>query len=204
MLAPETFTTLPYDFLWLFATGYVAYRIAFVGRNSHHKTFDETFLVVVFATLARLISALLATLAGTYSLSGSVLATLGTLCLAIVWRRWLSCWLRKTLREAKLVDHDGHADVWRSMLAEDLRGPTQLVVVLKSGKSYLCDDLARFNDAPLGPCLWGEDGSVAMYITALRKQGEAWQDCNPEGENGFELSFFKAADIERIDITRRA
>ena len=84
-----------------------------------------------------------------------------------------------------------------------MRGPTQLVVMLKSGKSYLCDNLGRFNDAPVGPCLLGEDGSVGMYITAIRKQGEEWQNFDPESENGFEMSFFKAADIERIDITRK-
>lgn len=204
MLAPETLTKLPYDFLWMFATGYIAYRIAFVGRNGHHKTFDETFLVMVFATLARLIAGLISWLTGCHPVISGLSAVGITILAAIVWRRWVSGWVRTALRKAGIVDHDGQPDAWRSMLAETLRGPTQLVVVLKSGKSYLCDNVGRFNDAPLGPCVFGEDGSVAMYLTAVRKPGMPWEDCNPEGENGFEMSFFKASDIERVDITRRA
>lgn len=203
MLDPEKLTTLPYDFLWMFAAGYIAYRLAFVGRNNHHKVFDETLLVVVFATLARLIATMLVALTNASYALAAVLAVICTLAIALVWRRWISAFVRKCLRETGLVDHDGHSDAWRSMLAENLRGPTQLVVMLKSGKSYLCDNLGRFNDAPLGPCLLGEDGSVGMYTTAIRKPGEEWQDFDPESENGFEMSFFKAADIERIDVIRK-
>lgn len=202
MLDPKILTTLPYDFLWMMATGYLAYRLAFVGRNSHHKVFDETLLMVVFATIARLAAAFFVTVACLPYVPAAMLGAVFTLALALAWRCWLANWARERLRNFGLVDHDGYADAWRSMLAADLNGPKQLVVVLKSGKSYLCDDLARFNTAPLGPCLWGEDGSIGMYVTAMRKQGEKWQDLNPERSIGYEMSFFKAAEIERIDITR--
>lgn len=203
----EKLLQLPFEVIWPLGAGYLAYRLAYVGRDAPHKTFDGTFLVFVFGAIAKGIASLIAVTAPEAPVA--ITAAMGAafaLVVAAIWRIWAAECVYDYLRERKVLDHDGQPDVWRSMLARQLPGPVQLIVTTKAGKIYLCDELGRYNDAPLGPCLLGEDGSIAMYVTAWRRVGEAkWHDVKPYREDvGFEMSFFKASEIERIDITRLA
>lgn len=205
MSDPEKILQLPFEIMWPLAAGYLAYRLAFVGRDAPHKQLDTVFMIFVFGTAAKLLAG--ASGAQAPSWSYYVWACLGgvfSICLALVWRAWGAGMYFDAVRKSKILDHDGQPDVWRSMLARRLAGPVQLSVTTKSGKVYFCEELAAYNDAPLGPCLFGEDGSVAMYITSWRKVGEpGWRDVSPKREGfGLEMSFFKASEIERIDVTR--
>lgn len=196
---------LPFEIIWPLAAGYLAYRLAFIGRDAPHKAFDAVFLVFVFGTAAKGTAALTTIPADSWFYPVATLLGLSvSLATAWIWRTWGAPKTFEMFRRKKVLDHDGQPDVWRSMMSRTLSGPVQLTVATKAEKIYLCDELARFNTAPLGPCLFGEDGSIAMYITAWKQAGDAeWHDVNPHRQDvGLEMSFFKASDIERVDITR--
>lgn len=195
---------LPYDLLAVLAIGYVGYRLAYVGRDAAHQTFDRALLVTVFSTIARLSSDTIAALCDGTGWWVTAVAALLSVAAALFWRVLGSDWTYRGLRWARISSDDGQPSAWRSMLSRKMSGPVQLTVITKTGKVYLCDDLHRFNDAPMGPCLLGEDGSIAMYITDWRDTGEAeWREGTPFREDaGYEMSFFPATEIQRVDIAR--
>lgn len=210
----QSLLELPYETLALLASGYLAYRIAYVGKDAAHSPVDVVFLTVVFAFVAKQTTVWVdLSVWSTHQTPGGFLASLAgmvsALIAAAVWRRFLQEFVYSALRRAKVSGHDGQPNVWRSMMTRTLKPPVRLVVVLKSGSSLMCNQLAVFTDAPMGPCLFGQDGSVAMYVTHSHKpaeqdweEHEAFDPARPDW--GYEMSFIPAAEIARIDLTRPA
>lgn len=198
---------LPVGILVALGAGYLAYRLAFVGRDGHHGPIDVLFLALVFAAVVRWCDvALQAWLPPIWS---PVPASLLVIAVALLWRRFVGGWTRDALRRMHLVDDDGQPNVWRSMLVRNLRSPTRLVVHLKDGSSVMCDRLAAFHQAPMETSLLGPDGSIALYITHVMSAGEMeWKECAPYDPEyadwGYEMSFIPASEIARVDITRPA
>lgn len=205
---------LPFDVLAMLAAGYLSYRLAYIGRDVHHSPIDVTFISLIFAALTKLYAILIAQAldAAERPLQAELnflIAAVIAIASAAVWRRWGQRWTFDALRASKISDHDGQPDVWHSMLARQLKGPTRLVVCLKNGTDLMCEQLARFNEAPMGPCLFGSDGSIAMYVTDVRKAGaEEWEEVAPYDPDfaiwGYEMSFIPASEIARIDVSRPA
>lgn len=199
--------SLPLSTLIPLAVGYICYRTAYVGRDGHHKQTDIIFGVVVFAALTRAISDLISPKGAPDAglLIGAWVSYVTSLC----WRRHLSARFAKTLRDAGYVDHDGQPTAWKSMLADCLKGPTELVVYLKDGSQLLSQNLDQFNSAPSACCILGEDGSIGMYVTHhLPAQKMEWLECKPfdkdKADWGYEMTFIPATEIARIEIRRPA
>ena len=203
---------LPYETLALLASGYLSYRLAYTGKDAAHSTVDVIFTTCVFAFIAKLTTVFFAL---ALPPQPEVLAWLlppivGLICAlgaAALWSSHLQEVVYNRKRESGISDHDGQPNVWRSMLARRLAPPTRLVVTLKSGTELMCDQLAKFNDAPMGPCLFGEDGSVAMYVTDIHKPGAtSWEEFEPYDPEfpawGYSMSFIPASEIASIDVTR--
>lgn len=198
---------LPFEVIWMLGIGYLGYKLTFVGRDAHHQVLDRIFLIFVIGSFSRW--------GATYahhwvempaSIEAFVALGIGV-TISLIWRRWLGGLFFEAMHKTKFIRDDGQPDVWRSMLARELRGPRRLVVKLKNGNSLMCSELADFNDAPLGPCLFGPDGSIAMYVTdVLKADEENWVQIEPippdMPEWGYEMSFIPAAEIARIDVTR--
>lgn len=203
---------LPFDILAQLAAGYLSYRLAFIGRDSHHTAIDVTFISLAFAAMTKAIVIVIGLVMlkvgyDPLTILPSIGAAFVVLGAAALWRRWGQDRVYNFFRNGGISDHDGQPDVWRSMLARQLKGPTRLVIKLKDGTELMCNQLAKFNDAPLGPCLLGMDGSVALYVTDVRKKGTAdWEEISPFDAElpgwGYEMSFIPASEIARIDVTR--
>lgn len=210
----QSLLDLPYETLALLASGYLAYRLAYVGKDAAHSSVDVVFLTVVFAFVAKQTTVSVDLLMwSTHQTPGGIFASLAgmvsALISAAVWRRSLQEFVYAALRKVKVSDHDGQPNVWRSMMARTLQPPARLVVVLKNGSSLMCNQLAMFKDAPMGPCLFGQDGSVAMYVTDIRRPADQdWTEVEALDPNrpdwGYEMSFIPADEIARIDVTRPA
>lgn len=197
---------MPFELIWMLVVGYLGYRLAYVGRDAPHKTFDQVFLVFVFGSIGRGCGTLAASWWDIGGMIEAAIALISGVVVALIWRRWGQTGTFNTLRAAKMVNDDGQANVWHSMLARQLKPPRRLVVQLSDGSAVMCNHLADFGHAPMGPCLLGGDGSVALYITDVMKAGsDDWIEIEPYDENrpdwGYEISFVPASRITRIDLT---
>lgn len=194
--------TLPFDTLFVVAAGYLGFRAAYVGRGAGRSTVDTLFLSAVFGLLAKSIVLALAGTASTWlRYPGAVLVVLGV---AFLWRAWLQEAVFRILRRLKINDHDGFSSVWESMLARPLPVVSQVVVRLKSGRHVMCDNTVLYQDYPLGPFLFGEDGSVALYVTHVRTDpAEGWVEQSPVIDGwGNSMTFIRADEISDVEVRR--
>lgn len=194
---------LPVETLAALGGGYLAYRLAFTGRNAGHRQVDTILLVLLFGLIVQVASGSMPE-----SISQGFVAAVGislACAVAAVWRAWLEPMMRQMWRSLGVSDHDGQPNVWRSALARaELNGPTRVLVTMKDGTAYMSDDLAQFSDAPMGPCLFGEDGSIALYIThTCGKDDDAWEEHTPRCEGyGDLMTFIAPDDIKLIEVQR--
>lgn len=196
---------LPFDTLFIVAIGYLGYRAAYIGRGVGKNAVETVFLSAVFAMLAKAATLILSAADADPWVAYPVAAA-SVLIAALVWRRWLQELSFRCLRHLGINDHDGFTSVWDSMLARPLPPPSQLLVRLKSGKLLMCDEVSRFNNCPLGPCLLGEDGSVALYVThVMTDEAEGWVEMEPVHEKwGAAMTFVRADQISEVEIRRGA
>lgn len=69
----------------------------------------------------------------------------------------------------------------------------------------MCERLADFEKKPMGPCVFGQDGSVLLYVTHRKSSANTdWEgDQNPETaspEWGCELTFVPANRVSEIRV----
>ena len=199
----ERLLNLPLPTLAALAAGYMGYRIAFVGRDGPHGPADVVFLSFAFAAVAQGVMFL----APVAPWAGAPLAVAATLIAAVLWRVIGDRATLAMMRRFRISGHDRGRTAWESMLMRDLKAPNRVVVTLKSGRQLMCADTNAFYDAPLGPCLFGPDGSVGIYVTDARPDPNSeWIVLTPHDlENpkwGWEMTMIPADTIERVKVTR--
>lgn len=200
----QTFLDLPFETLFVLAVGYLGYRLAYTGRASAHRSLDVLFLTAVFGLIAR--SAVLGFAPRVSDPVWVHALALGiTVSSALFWRVWAQEACFRALRYLGISDHDGFASAWSSMLSRPVSRPTQVVVRLKSGRVLLCEQLEKFNDAPMGPCLLGEDGSIGLYVThVLDSASSEWDERAPfDPFWGYSMTFVAADQISETEIRRQ-
>lgn len=197
--------TLPLGTLVMLASGYLGYRISCVGHDGPHGAADVVFLSFTYAAIASAIIWLF----GARIWLGAPVAVVVTLASSICWRLWLSPAIWRFMWRLGVSGHDRSRTVWESTMMRRLRAPTRIVVTMKNGRQMMCSDLRPFDAAPMGPCLLGPDGSVALYVTDQRDSNAAdWQEQTPvDPANlawGYEMTFIPAAEVARVAVTRPA
>lgn len=190
---------LPLATLAPLGAGYIAYRIAYFGKDAAHKTSDIVLISLVFAALAKLIAACRPEL----SIIGNLLGGAVSIYAAALWRNRLEASWLGFLADAKVSYSDGHATAWDSIRLDERLAPTRITVRRKDGMMFMCGRLADFKAVPTGPLIYGSDGSLAMYVTHSSAPGDAeWMPVNPraEGDFGAEITYFPASEIAAIYV----
>ena len=195
---------LPSQILVVLASGFIAYRIAYTGKDSGHKSVDVIFFTAVFAAFSRLVIAGVALFntgsVATWSSYG--LAFIVAVAAAAFWRRAGEEWVRGALRWTGISTSDRYTSALETMMAREGHKPNQLVVRKTDGSAVMCERLADFEHAPYGPCLLGPDGSVSLYVTDSRSgQGSDWEPV-PTVKNdwGVALTFIPADHVAEIEL----
>lgn len=158
---------LQIETLALLAGGYIAYRIAYTGRDMTHKTVDVVMITAAFAFITQLgvlWSSAAVENVPTQCVGGIVLA----LVAAIFWRRFGQNWMRRVLRLGRVSLTDGQLSAWDTMMVQEEHTAAALVIKKRDGTILMCDNLHAFRNEPHGPCVLGADGSIAMYVSSFR------------------------------------
>lgn len=196
--------TLPLDTIAVLAAGYLGYRLAYTGKDAGHSAVDTVFLSLVYAVVAKLVlqsALLLPQVLRSFVLP---LAIIAAVLLAGIWRKWGEKGVSKTLCWLGVSQSDRHNSAWGSILANDNLGLTTLVVRKTDGSQVRCWPLVDFAKERFGPCILGQDGSVALFITHFRPASEpAWIDDDPRaGQSGTAMTFIPATQISEIEFHR--
>ena len=127
-------------------------------------------------------------------------AFLSTISTSVLWRKYIQRRFSEFLRKRRISWDDGVKNPWQSMQQDTRFNVTQLTVRLKSGRVLHCESVGNFNIAPHGPCMFGEDGSVGIYVTQITYADGSEHPWNPHDENGFQMTFVPASEIQEVDI----
>ena len=123
---------------------------------------------------------------------------------AAIWRRWLDGFTFQLLRRTGVSSADRHLSAWQTILTRGAKNPTQLIVKTTGGTLLMCEKLSEFSTAPMGPCVLGTDGSVALYVTHRRAPEQGWEECLPFEEAhadwGYEMTYIPSAEVAEIRL----
>lgn len=214
MEALENLLQLPYQTLAILVAGYLSYRLAYTGRDTTHRTLDTLAVALVFAFVAQAATAGLLILYdwkypvptdGELPLWVGYGASVGGIIVALiaaaVWRRVSVNSLPTFLRKAGISSSDRNVAAWETVINREDSGPTQITVLKKDGITVQCERLDDFKDAPFGPVILGQDGSIAMYVTDYRDKTGQWETVSPEhGDWGPEITVIPATEISEVRI----
>ncbi len=198
---------LPLETLAVLVAGYLGYRLAYIGRDESHRAVDVVFLSLAFGLLARAVMAGAGAL-GAPAWAGIGLGVAAAVAAAAGWRRWGQEGAFRLLRRAKVSMADGHRTALQSVVKRESIIVTQVLVRRKDGLWLMCADTGLFSDTPTGPFWFGEDGSVALYVTHQKEAGgSAWEDISAQAldaEWGDLITVVQADEVSMVEIRAAA
>jgi hypothetical protein len=197
----QALLSLPVETIATLGSGYLGYRLAYVGQNQQHRAIDVAFISLAFGLIYR-IPGLFEPVGDGYLWVQILAGTTSALLCAVIWRVWLRQWVMKLLRDTGISISDGSRSAWDSIRVSTKARPTQLVVRQKDGPTLMCDYLHSFESLPHGPCILGEDGSIALYVTHIKQPGEAdWVLATwTETSLGSQITYIPASQITSIEM----
>lgn len=190
---------LPFEVIALLATGYIGYRIAFAGWSRGHQAVDTICLILVFAALGKGVS-LYVSAAPPVPL---VIALAAVVAAALLWQICVRGWIRWGLGKAGITESDSLPTLWQTINAHRCsERVVRLVVRLSDGSAVMSEKMYRFRKSPLSAWLGGEDGSIALHVTATRAAGSGeWQEIELAGNGQFDLTYIPASRIADVELT---
>lgn len=181
------------------AGGYLAYLVAYAGIRQHHNATDAAFRSLVFSLAA---SAVLVSKPFMPYVNEAV-AMAAALALGIAWR-WLGMGgAQGALRWAHITWADDVPSAWVTITALRTNArPSQIAVDIEGGRVLLCEDTRLFEGAPFAPCVFGLDGSIALYVTAEMRPDGTWVKKTDIRHPivGDKLTYIPASAIKRVEI----
>ena len=179
-------------------SGYLAYLIAYSGIRQHHTAADTVLKSFAFGLFATAIMK--------WGYQHPVFTPLVALSLSLVagicWRLFgMAAW-QSVMRNSRVSWSDDIPTAWLSITATDTRyRPSQIVIDVEGGRTLMCDDTRPYADAPHGPCIFGADGGVALYVTSEYRDGE-WIDQKDvrHPTQGDKITYIPASAVKRVEI----
>lgn len=196
---PIDLIELPFAIQVSLGSGYLAYLIAYGGIRQHHTTTDAVFRTLAFGIAAT--ATLSLPISPPFLLTFS--AFLAPLFIGGCWRKFGMKWSRSLLRHSDVTWSDDLPSAWISLTAEGTAYPhSQISVDLQDGRMLHCNNTRHFADAPYGPCLYGLDGSIALYVTEEIRPDQTTFTHNDvfAPDDGWRITFIPASNVKRVDI----
>jgi hypothetical protein len=204
----QALLNLPFGALAIIGSGYIGYRIAFTGKDKTHATIDVIFLSFVFAALAKFASGSLRPSLSTRlppaisEILVAVVSLLVVIFAAALWRRFGEFHVFSALRRLKVSHSDRYHTAWETITLRSGVYPSQLIVRKKDGSSLMSEKLSDFSEAPFGPCVFGSDGSIALYVTDFKSLNSDWEKTvdGATPDWGQPITYVAASEISEIEV----
>lgn len=199
----QSLLNLPLETLLILVAGYIGYKITSGGMDHKDAPIDIVFIVLSFGLVAKLTFdlVLVAGLAPGYS---AIVSLLVATVAGGLWRKWLARFWQAALRISNLDYSYGSENALTTIVSDTTIHTTQLSVTLKCGDVLWSEDLSEFNNQPHGPCVFGADGSVALYVTSIKKRGGAdYEDRDAIATDsywGSKITYIPASEVQRISV----
>lgn len=204
MTDAQILLNLPLETLSILVSGYLGYRIAYTGKDASHSAVDVVFMSLVFSLTAKG-GLLLGNMANPWL--GTAAAGVAALGAAALWRKWGEALAFKLLRHSGVSNSDRTLTAWERISTDASLKPSQLIVRRRDGRLLMCERLADFEKEPLGPCIYGSDGSVALFVTHERGPEDAdWVETPDPAEDrwGRLIACIPATEIAAIYLRHPA
>ncbi len=200
--------------------GYLSYVVAYSGRRGSHGPTDILGIILCFGGIGLIFvelfeSAVRIFTTNSDSLSepsrvvdgaywiGAVSLLVPLLC-AVAWRGFLNEWIWRKIKEITGDHEDGLPSAWLTIVQQKGLEYAQLVVTLKSGVVYESYPLGDFNGYPNGPCVFGPDGGIGMYVTYITNANDQGRPVdNILDADGCRMTFIPSSEIAEVDFRRK-
>ena len=194
---------LPVEAQIVLASGYIAYSLGYFGTKRDHKASDVVLRTLAFSLVAT---------SGMYIVQlcfpQSPIGIRGTAAVVVsvavgcLWRGWGSMgvfWFMRTF-DISWSGDDGSA--LATVTKDSKHRVSQIAVELHDGSWLRCDDTSVFSSAPFGPCIIGEDGSVALYLTHTVDPSGVVKDMNTtiDDDFGHRLTYVPSSRVSMLNV----
>lgn len=201
--------SLPFQIILSLGIGFVGYAVCFPAERRRHRDSEITLLTFLFAAFSNSIYQFSLKILGpsdstAFIILAPLLSLLSTVAIALIWRRFIKQAWTDVVRKMKISNADEIPGAWEKIISDPRYTISQISVRLKSGKILFCSNAVQFDTAPFGPCYFGYDGSVALYVThskASNKNNFSIVEEIRDPEFGDRITFIPSDEISEIDLT---
>ena len=195
-----TVVALPWQLQLALGAGYAAYIIAYSGIRDHHKGADIAFRSIAFGLVTPAAFAIMPAWVAWVQVAVAVTATVAA---GLLWRFLGMAIVSNALRRFDVSWADDVPSAWTTVAIQNSRHRlSQIAVQMDDGSWLYCDDTSGFAVAPFGPCRFGLNGDVALYVTSEEDAAgtvthhEAVQDA----AWGDRITFVPASKVKRVAL----
>lgn len=195
---------LPIELSVMIASGYAGYYIAHLGRREHHDKTDLFLSTAIYGFISWGVYKEVYKNHSSYILAVGA-ALIISMIIGAIWNGFGRSKFSSFIRWARITQSDNLKNAWQAI--PDAKGydGVQLSVVLTNGIWLHCDDLARFKECPNGPCIFGADGDLLMYVTHTKLCAEknfVEEKFVSNQEFGDDITYIPKSQIARVQYRR--
>jgi hypothetical protein len=199
VMNPFEFLKISIDLQIAVGCGYAAYMLAYSGHRRSMTDFDRVFSTITFSAVASIVI-FAAHRFGMWIYAPVAFFT--SVIIALAWRRIMRKFVVNFLRALDITCSDEHTSALNTISQGTDNYISQVSVLLDDGTWLRCDDATSFSDSPFGPCIIGEGGDVALYLTheELKDQAEKKQDTVRDSYWGDRITYVPAGRVKMINL----
>ncbi|MGP4733436.1 MULTISPECIES: hypothetical protein [unclassified Psychrobacter] len=131
------------------------------------------------------------------------LAVLSGPIIAFIWVKFAEAGWTGFLHRSKVSHTISSGDVWKTLSSYKGIEATQIKLIHKDGRQYLCDDTNEFCGDVFSPFIMDDDG-IAFYVTDTKNAGGTdWievADVKLSSEYGSMITYFPRTDIHFLQM----
>ena len=130
------------------------------------------------------------------------IAVLSGPIIAFIWVKFAEAGWTGFLHRSKVSHTISSGDVWKTLSSYKGIEATQIKVIHKNGRQYLCNHTSDFHEDVFAPFIMDDDG-IAFYVTDTKKENdEEWSVVGDVklDEHGSMITYFPRADIHFLEL----